>query len=174
MTREKAIMHFERYVNDDCYTVEHREACKMAVAALLEQEERDNVWHDAKDNPPQKPGVYYGKVDDTDSMFACQYRDGVWTMNAYPGTRMPITEWAYYDEFVREDEERRWIPVKERLPAKSGDYIVMFDGICMTVHYSARHKAFNSYDSFDAGESEELSMDCTHWMPLPEPPKEDA
>ena len=42
MTREKAIRHFERYINDDCYTIEHREACRMAVIALREQEEREN------------------------------------------------------------------------------------------------------------------------------------
>ena len=42
MTREKAIRHFERYVNDDCYTIEHREACRMAIDALREQEEREN------------------------------------------------------------------------------------------------------------------------------------
>ena len=41
MTKEKAIRHFERYINDDCYTIEHRDACRMAISALREQEERE-------------------------------------------------------------------------------------------------------------------------------------
>ena len=82
------------------------DACVLAVAALREQEQRENVWHDAKDNHPQKPGLYYGKKDDTDSMYLCQYRDGVWTMDAYPETRMRVIKWAYYNAFVQEQEER--------------------------------------------------------------------
>lgn len=42
MTAEKAIRYFERYINDDCYTIEYREACRMAVIALREQEEQEN------------------------------------------------------------------------------------------------------------------------------------
>lgn len=41
MTKEKAIRHFERYVNDDCYTIEHQDDCRMAIAAIREQEERE-------------------------------------------------------------------------------------------------------------------------------------
>ena len=40
MTGEKAIRHFERYINDDCYTIEHQDACRMAISALREQKER--------------------------------------------------------------------------------------------------------------------------------------
>lgn len=145
------------------------DACVLAVAALREQEQRENVWHDAKDNPPQKPGLYYGKKDDTDSMYLCQYRDGVWTMDAYPETRMRVIKWAYYNAFVQEQEERRWIPVTERLPEKNKEVvgwykdnpfspfrygIVSWNGHGWVFTYAQRY--------VDA---------VTYWMPLPEPPK---
>lgn len=34
MTREEAIKHFESYVGNECYTANHQNACKMAIAAL--------------------------------------------------------------------------------------------------------------------------------------------
>lgn len=52
MTREKAIWHFERYVNDDCYTIEYRDACRMAVIALREQGERR--WIPVAERLPEK------------------------------------------------------------------------------------------------------------------------
>ena len=34
MTIEEAIKHFESYVGNECYTANHQNACKMAIAAL--------------------------------------------------------------------------------------------------------------------------------------------
>ena len=106
MTIEKAILHFERYVNDDCDTVEHREACKMAVAAL------------------------------------------------------------------REQEERRWIPVTERLP-ETGRKCLITNGGTVKVGWLRpdgvwktgvnRNDLWNRFSLYPP----------THWMPLPEPPKEE-
>ena len=57
------------------------------------------------------------------------------------------------------DDKPRWISVEERLPEKNGKTLV----------YDLRFgigSAFFCYDSWD-------DMDnVTHWMPLPEPPKE--
>lgn len=172
MTREEAIHVIQSNRPTSGYTM-LCEALDMAVAALREQEERENVWHDAKDSPPQKPGVYYGKVDDTNSMFACRYRDGVWTMNAYPGTRMPITEWAYYDAFVQDGEERRWIPVEERLPESEGTYLVYTErGSVYASHFYAK-KVFRDDYVREPQWSQRGKVKVTHWMPLPEPPVED-
>lgn len=57
MTREKAIRNFERYVNDDCYTIEHREYCRMAIDALREQEKQR--WISVDDMLPEKSGTYF-------------------------------------------------------------------------------------------------------------------
>ena len=59
---------------------------------------------------------------------------------------------------LREQEQRRWIPVTERLP-EIGIVVLVYsedDGICAD-YYGG--------DSFGY-------YDVTHWMPLPEPPKE--
>lgn len=58
-----------------------------------------------------------------------------------------------------------WISIEDRLPDESGAYWT-FNGldkkptvIQQRVHmYDSRHKQFNSFT-------------VTHWMPLPEPPK---
>ena len=59
---------------------------------------------------------------------------------------------------LREQEQRRWIPVAERLP-EIGIVVLVYsedDGICVD-YYGG--------DSFGY-------YDVTHWMPLPQPPKE--
>lgn len=71
-------------------------------------------------------------------------------------------------------EERRWIPVTERLPDRNGEYIcrhgyngntdIKFTGVLE--YYATDEKPHWQHDS--------IGLTVTHWMPLPEPPKEDA
>jgi len=64
-----------------------------------------SVWHDAKSDPPKTPGLYYGKKDDTNSMYLCNYRDGVWTLSETATLRGPeigIVKWAEYTAFHEE------------------------------------------------------------------------
>ena len=58
---------------------------------------------------------------------------------------------------IREKEERRWIPVTERLPDIGIEVLVYSedDGICVD---------YCDGDSF-------VCYYVTHWMPLPKPPK---
>jgi hypothetical protein len=67
-----------------------------------------------------------------------------------------------------------WISIKDRLPEKTGYYIVAaeFDGEypkCMiqTMHFVkvAYGTPVNMWYDY------EISKQITHWMPLPEPPK---
>lgn len=65
----------------------------------------------------------------------------------------------------------QWISVKERLPEKSGDYLVTtYNGNRTCLPYSSKNRAFNS---FDGNTDHVLDIPCTHWMPLPELPKEE-
>ena len=71
--------------------------------------------------------------------------------------------------------EPRWIPVTERLPENDQDVLVMVhwrdypeNMMCYGRKYKTRWYLWN-------GELGELvkGFDITHWMPLPEPPKEE-
>ena len=67
-----------------------------------------------------------------------------------------------------------WIPVTERLPKEKGDYLVVFDcGHGAKVHEAFFYKYFDSWEWYDPVE-EYQRYDVTHWMLLPEPPKEET
>ena len=64
----------------------------------------------------------------------------------------------------------RWIPVTERLPEADGSFITA---------YSKGYVTQNWYMTFHHGggkwyQNSEDTGEVTHWMPLPEPPMEEA
>lgn len=87
---------------------------------------------------------------------------------------MPIEQiLSAYDMAIsalREQEERRWIPVKERLPAESGYYLVAYRD-----KFSGNKLiSIDFYTKCVAGEwwENDFGRTAICWMPLPEPPKE--
>lgn len=77
---------------------------------------------------------------------------------------------------------QRWIPVTERLPEKSGSYIVctVFD-FCgkrsRSVHECGFDKNIGFYEEIEQVDDtfrKESRDDVTHWMPFPELPEGDA
>ncbi len=59
---------------------------------------------------------------------------------------------------------QKWIPVTERLPELSGEYLVYcgeYDGICVLYYEILKTK----------GKWRSNWKEVTHWMPLPEPPR---
>lgn len=66
---------------------------------------------------------------------------------------------------------QEWIPVSERLPEESGEYNVMIKGAerATSLWYS---QLSNGWYNFDDDDYKEPYDDVTHWMPLPEAPKE--
>lgn len=78
-----------------------------------------------------------------------------------------------------EAEQPRWISVEERLPEKLNENnqvyiteeVIGFDGECA---YIGQYKVYkhDGYRTFFDGNF--FRDDITHWMPLPEPPKEGA
>ena len=79
-----------------------------------------------------------------------------------------------------------WIPVTERLPDKDGSYLVFqkhsYGTNITTVRFAKDARKVNEYDFVDNwknawykydGEWGYFTLsDVTHWMPLPQPPKD--
>ena len=82
----------------------------------------------------------------------------------------------YQDEIVpglREQLNRKWIPVTERLPDSFGTFLVAIDEVhgenrvsVDAADFDPFEKRWSTFNYFCAG------YEVTHWMPLPEPPKE--
>lgn len=81
------------------------------------------------------------------------------------------TEQAYKNGY--EDGKPKWIPVVKRLPESIGLFLVIekhwLDG-----SPCRRIAKWNTVDWFAADrKSRQITPRVTHWMPLPEPPKEE-
>jgi len=62
-----------------------------------------------------------------------------------------------------------WISVKDRLPETDNEYIVALDFLevkSTTMNFMSIPSKWHTMSSID------VSKRVTHWMPLPEPPKE--
>ena len=64
-----------------------------------------------------------------------------------------------------EATQPKWISVEERLPEKDGKFIVC---TAKGSVYCTRFKAYGKSGSFQT----DINTHITHWMSLPEPPKE--
>lgn len=60
------------------------------------------------------------------------------------------------------DQEQKWIPVTERLP-EQGQEVIAYSGNILSPSVFAYKFWRKDYDTW---------VHVTHWMPLPEPPKE--
>ena len=60
------------------------------------------------------------------------------------------------------DQKQKWIPVTERLP-EQGQEVIVYDGGVVGPKVFAYHFWNKDYSSW---------LRITHWMPMPEPPKE--
>ena len=70
---------------------------------------------------------------------------------------------------IAELSKPRWIPVSERLP-KYGERVLVFGGVTMYVAYYDKNRYGG--ESWHKLNSKSHYCNPTHWMPLPEPPKE--
>lgn len=78
-------------------------------------------------------------------------------------------------EAIREQDERRWIPVTERVPEKSGTYFVVTrtGAVTFARFYPERDIAdYSGKFLYHKEGSFQSNRDVIYWMQLPEPPKE--
>ncbi len=64
-----------------------------------------------------------------------------------------------------------WINVKDRLPEKSGKYLICANQYVTAVDFSERHKKFNAFDIFD--NADKAFSGVTHWAYINLPEGED-
>ena len=116
--------------------------------------------------------------------------DGVWTAlckygsSPYPiVTQEIIDRLAAYEDtgFTPEEvQQMRWIPVEERLPEKRSEYIVCAcdegEPIDERIWGDTVVVCADYYDGgftwYEGNTEYDISDIVTHWMPLPQPPKE--
>lgn len=67
----------------------------------------------------------------------------------------------------------QWISVKDRLPEEDDEYLAVVDGVIMEVGYTPKQKGLICvWSTCDADGFKPLPDDAvTHWMSMPEPPK---
>jgi hypothetical protein len=63
----------------------------------------------------------------------------------------------------------RWIKIGDRSPEDRQEVLIALSGQVYAAWYNLE---LNLYQDEDLDEPKELNAGCTHWMPLPEPPKE--
>lgn len=73
-------------------------------------------------------------------------------------------DFGHREAALREQEERRWIPASE--PPKDSDHVL----VCTKHRKPFKARYYPDRKRWDVSGS----VVITHWMPLPEPPKEDA
>ena len=116
--------------------------------------------------------------------------DGVWTAlckygnSPYPVVTQEIIDRlaAYEDTGLAPEEvqQMRWIPVEERLPEKHSEYIVCAcdegEPIDERIWGDTVVVCADYYDGgftwYEGNTEYDISDIVTHWMPLPEAPKE--
>ena len=80
----------------------------------------------------------------------------------------------FYNKLKEHYNHFQWISVKDRLPEDEELYLICTEsnfGKIDIAYYQPIGDKFSNYEPFWQGKSNR-STRVTHWMPLPEPPKE--
>lgn len=111
-------------------------------------------------------------VNEAPTLTADDYFDAVDRIKPCPNCRYTLLG-------ALTEDEPRWIPVTERLPELGKCHQVL----CVVRHKAPEYKCgfveLLEYDARDLDNAYSIRFRCddmeyvTHWMPLPEPPKED-
>lgn len=52
------------------------------------------IWKDVNEELPECEGIYYGKKDDTNSMWKVIFRNNEWFLSGYPEHKIDIIKWT--------------------------------------------------------------------------------
>ncbi len=62
-----------------------------------------------------------------------------------------------------------WIPCSERMPDE-GEYVLVYTDVLKCIYIGTKSNKPDSHVFISANHGYRLN--CTHWMPLPEPPEQ--
>lgn len=143
------------YSGDTCPTSEHPEVCKYAE------------YTEKQPEIPQLSVEELAKtlrLCDSTSCIGCAFFDFVDCGSAAKQQAADMLEKLAAEKDAKKPE---WISVKDRLPEKNSIVLVCMDNgqykVVLTSHLSSNGE-WISYDK---------NRKVTHWMPFPEPPKEE-
>lgn len=113
-------------------------------------------------------------IDEAPTLTADDYFDAVDRIKPCPNCRYTLLG-------ALTENEPRWIPVTERLPEKNGNYIVTAcdegcsygEGIWYSTVVVVAEYYNGAWTWYEGSAEYDLEGIVTHWMPLPEAPKED-
>ena len=52
------------------------------------------IWKDVNEELPECEGIYYGKEDNTNSMWKVIFRNNEWYLSGYPEHKMDVIKWT--------------------------------------------------------------------------------
>lgn len=52
------------------------------------------IWKDVNEELPECEGIYYGKKDDTNSMWKVIFRNNEWYLSGYPEHKIDVIKWT--------------------------------------------------------------------------------
>ena len=105
-----------------------------------------------------------------DCPYAMEFRKDLYV--CYSTKRAVMADALAYIQQL-EAQVPRWIPVEERLPATDDDVLIVTNNEFGT-GYEVGQGYYDICDEEWFGHAYVGTIDVTHWMPLPEAPKEDA
>ena len=103
--------------------------------------------------------------------------DCPYTHDCRCGKNLSIDSMTVIEELQAEIErlQPRWIPVSERLPEEEGGYIAYYsypDGKGHKFVGPCHYSIIGFDEKWSWTNAYGFKLDVSHWMPLPEPPKE--
>lgn len=169
MTREEAIKTIETAIAEVewDYPMDYAVAFEMAITALREQESNCPEIEAIKgvEIGTVKLGWTAEDIEDMHNELCCRCGNlEASYMGACDGCRWEEHKVVDFDQF-----NHGWIPVTERLPEEDGRYLCYVKSFAFTDSF---YWAILQYDKYGFREGNIYTDGVTHWMPLPEPPKE--
>ena len=181
MTKAEAIEILQRFkervVTDDlettCRVERENEAIDIAVACI--EDSTDRICEIAEKYGLTQEGVDYA-LEQYQNVIV-EITDGFFSKLTYDARTICNKAYECYEAAFLEDRkfavesapivtfEKKWISVQDRMPKKDGQYLVALatGGVTSAWYFISTHIFIDNTV---------ITSDVTHWMPMPEGPKE--